>query len=82
MNNSLYDQFAARFAADSLTSLVDSFNCQVGCRGFNSARAAHDRALINELLRRGIDLSAVRSDGATSFAHHVKLEDNRFVTID
>lgn len=82
MNNSLYDQFAARFAADSLTSLVDSFNCQVGCRGFNSARAAHDRALIKELLRRGIDLSAVRSDGATSFAHHVKLEDNRFVTID
>ena len=82
MNNSLYDQFAARFAADSLTSLVDSFNCQVGCRGFNSARAAHDKALINELLRRGIDLSAVRSDGATSFAHHVKLEDNRFVTID
>lgn len=82
MNNSLYDQFAARFAADSLTSLVDSFNCQVGCRGFNSARAAHDRALISELLRRGIDLSAVRSDGATSFAHHVKLEDNRFVTID
>lgn len=46
MNNSLYDQFAASFAAKSLSSLVDSFNCQVGCRGFNSARAAHDRALI------------------------------------
>ncbi len=82
MNNSLYDQFAACFAAKSLSSLVDSFNRQVGCRGFNSARAAHDIALINELLRRGIDLSAVRSDGGTSFAHHVKLEDNRFVTID
>lgn len=82
MNNSLYDQFAARFAAKFLSSLVDSFNCQFGCRGFNSARAAHDRALIDELISRGIDLSAVRSDGGTSFAHHVKLEDNRFVTID
>jgi hypothetical protein len=82
MNNSLYDQFAASFAAKSLSSLVDSFNCQVGCRGFNSARAAHDRALIDELISRDIDLSAVRSDGGTSFAHHVKLEDNRFVTID
>ena len=35
MNNSLYDQFAASFAAKSLSSLVDSFNRQVGCRGFN-----------------------------------------------
>lgn len=55
MNNSLYDQFAASFAAKSLSSLVDSFNRQVGCRGFNSARAAHDRALIDELISRGID---------------------------
>lgn len=29
MNNSLYDQFAASFAAKSLSSLVDSFNCRL-----------------------------------------------------
>ena len=44
MNNSFYNDFAARFAATTLTSLVESFNNQVGNRGFNSMRAAHDRA--------------------------------------
>ena len=46
MNNSFYNDFAARFAAGTLTSLVETFNSQVGNRGFNSMRAAHDRALI------------------------------------
>lgn len=59
MNNSFYNDFAARFAAGTLTSLVESFNNQVGKRGFNSARAAYDQALIDELVRRGIDVSAV-----------------------
>ena len=46
MNNSFYNDFAARFAACTLTSLVETFNSQVGNRGFNSMRAAHDKALI------------------------------------
>ena len=46
MNNSFYNDFAAHFAASTLTSLVRSFNSQVGKRGFNSVRAAHDQALI------------------------------------
>ena len=46
MNNSFYNDFAARFAASTLPSLVRSFNSQVGKRGFNSVRAAHDQALI------------------------------------
>ena len=37
-------QFAGQFAEASLTSLVESFNVQVGNRGLNSARAAHDHA--------------------------------------
>ena len=49
MNNSFYNDFAARFAAGTLTSLVESFNNQVGKRGFNSARAAYDQALIDDL---------------------------------
>ena len=81
-SNSLYKKFAANFAASSLSSLIESFNRQVGNRGWNSARAAHDRALIVELDRRGIDISAVHRDGATSFKHHVALEENRLVTID
>ena len=51
MNNSFYNDFAVRFAATTLTSLVESFNSQVGKRGFNSVRVAHDQALIDELVR-------------------------------
>lgn len=79
MNNSFYNDFAARFAVSTLTSLVKSFNSQVGNRGFNSVRAAHDRTLIDELVRRGIDVSAVFDGTALSFAHHVELDNNRLV---
>lgn len=79
MNNSLYNEFAARFAASTLTSLVESFNSQVGNRGFTSARAAHNKALIDELVRRDIDVSAVYDGTATSYAHHVELDNNRLV---
>lgn len=79
MNNSFYNDFAARFAATTLTSLVKSFNSQVGNRGFNSMRAAHDRALIDELVRRGIDVSAVFDGTTISFAHCVELDNNSLV---
>lgn len=74
MNNSLYDDFAVRFAASSLNSLVESFNRQVGSRGFTSARAAFDNALMDELIRRGIDVSAVFDGTAISFSHKVLLD--------
>lgn len=79
MNTSFYNDFAAHFAASTLTSLVRSFNSQVGNRGFNSVRAAHDKALIDELVRRGIDVSAVFDGTALSFVHHVELDNNRLV---
>lgn len=79
MNNSFYNDFAAHFAASTLTSLVRLFNSQVGKRGFNSVRAAHDKALIDELVRRGIDVSAVFDGTTFSFAHHVELDNNRMV---
>lgn len=79
MNNSFYNDFAARFAASTLTSLVESFNSQVGNRGFTSARAAHNKALIDEFVRRGIDVSAVFDGTAISFAHHVELDNNSLV---
>lgn len=82
MNNSLLTEFAARFAAESIPSLVNSFNRQVGNRGWSSARAFHDKALIEELERRGIDVSAIYDDKSVSFAHHVELQGNTLVTID
>lgn len=57
--------------------LVESFNRQVGNRGFTSARAAHDVALIRELVRRGIDVSAVYDGKWISFAKRVVLNNNK-----
>ena len=48
--NNLSSQFASQFAETSLASLVNSFNAQVGNRGFNSARAAYDDALMQEFI--------------------------------
>ena len=75
MNNS-FSNFAAQFAAASLSSLVNSFNGQVGLRAWSSARAAHDQALIAELVARGIDVSAVHDGQSTSFAHKVRLDES------
>ena len=74
MNKNISSDFAARFAAMSTSSLVESFNAQVGNPGFNSARASHDIALIDELTARGIDVSAIYNNGRISFAKKVVLD--------
>lgn len=70
----LFSDFAAQFAAASLNSLVDSFNSQVGNHGWTSARAAHNQALIAELVARHIDVSAIHDGHVTSYAHKVRLD--------
>lgn len=76
MEKNILSQFASRFAEASLRSLVESFNAQVGNRGFNSARAAHDHALIDELVHRGVDVSAISDGQSISFAHNVALDES------
>lgn len=76
------NRFATQFASASLNSLVESFNRQVGSRAWSFARALHDRALIAELVSRGVDVSAVHDDTHTSFAHHVRLDGSRLVLTD
>ena len=76
MEKNMLSQFASQFAEAPLTSLVESFNVQVGNRGSNSARAAHDHALIDEFVRRGVDVSAISDGHSISFAHHVALDES------
>ena len=76
MEKNILSQFASQFAEATLTSLVESFDARVGIRGVSSARAAHDRALIDELVRRGVDVSAVSDGHSISFAHHVALDES------
>ena len=73
-NNSL-QEFAARFRATSIQSLVEEFNRQVGNAGWTSARANHDQALISEFRNRGIDTSAVYDGHSIDFSRCVRLDE-------
>ena len=73
-NNSL-QEFAARFAAASIQSLITEFNRQVGSNVWTSARALHDQALIAELQGRGIDLTAVYDGRSIDFSRPVRLDE-------
>ena len=68
-----YAKFAAEFKAASTQSLVETFNKSVGNHGWSSMRATYHAALIDEFIRRGIDISAIHDGNSTSFAKRVVL---------
>ena len=76
-----YIRFALHFADMQISELVTAFNREVQNRGWTSMRAYHNRALIDEFQRRGIDISAVYDGANISFAHPVRysLADNKVV---
>ena len=78
-----YIKFALRFADMQIPELVTVFNAQVQSRGWSSMRAYHDQALIDELQRRSLDVSAVYDGRSVSFAHPVRYElaDNKLIAI-
>ena len=55
----------------STEAFVEQFNTQVGKRCWASARAAHDTVLIDTLIDRGVDVSAVYDGESISFKEHV-----------
>lgn len=69
-----YIKFALQFADMQITELVNIFNRQVGNRGWTNMRAYHDKALIDEFLRRSIDVSDIYNGKAISFAHPVRYD--------
>ncbi len=78
-----YIKFALQFADMQIPELVNIFNRLVGNHGWSSMRAYHDKALLDEFQRRGIDTSAVYDGKAISFAHPIRydLPNNRLVIV-
>ena len=78
-----YIRYALRFADMHIPELVNTFNQQVQSRAWSSMRAYHDKALLDEFQRRGIDTSAVSNGKAISFAHPIcyDLPNNKLITI-
>lgn len=82
-HNKYYQEYAARFAAASSQSLVESFNKEVGVAGWTSMRASFIAALIDEFRNRGIDISAVNDGRSTDFNQNVCLDEtaNRLILV-
>ena len=79
-----YTQYALQFADMQISELVTIFNDQVQNRGWSSMRAYHDKALLDEFQRRGIDTTAVYDGRAITFAYPVRydLPNNKLVLIN
>ena len=78
-----YIRYALQFADMQIPELVTVFNAQVQNRGWSSMRAYHNQALIDEFLRRGINVSSIYDGKAISFAHPVRydLPDSKLIAI-
>lgn len=87
MLNSIYDiyyiKFALQFVDKQIDELVTTFNREVGNNGWVGMRAYHVQALVDEFIRRGIDVSSIYDGKAISFARPIRYDndDNRLVTI-
>lgn len=69
--------FAARFLTASIPELVDIFNQSVGNHGWTSMRTVHDQLLIQEFIRRGIDISAIHKGNITNFTRKVVYDETQ-----
>lgn len=60
----------------SVKTLVNAFNKQVGNRAWTSLRGLHDSVLIDTLIAKGVDVSAVYDGAFISFDKHVVLNED------
>lgn len=82
-NTDNYQEIKDSIAQMSVEQLVEQFNALVGKNYWTSARAAHDTALIDELIKRGINVSAVCDGKTISFKDKIALskDQNMIVVI-
>lgn len=68
-----FDEFTESMAKMSAEALIEEFNKQVGSRAWTSIRGLHDSVLVDTLIAKGIDISAVFDGVTISFARIIKL---------
>lgn len=72
--DSIVKQHGDDFTQQSIDTLIANFNREVGSCAGTAARLAFNLVNIEELKRRGIDVSAVYDGTIIKFAHHVQLD--------
>ena len=66
--------YEARFASETIHQLVNNFNSLASSQGWTAERSCYSAALIRELGRRGIDLTAIMSnDMGAQTIHYVQV---------
>ena len=68
-----FDELTESMAKRSVESLIAEFNRQVGSNAWTSIRALHDSVLIDTLIAKGVDVSAVYDGVEISFARKIAL---------
>lgn len=69
-----YEELKASMAKKSVNALISEFNRQVGSNAWTSIRALHDSVLIDTLISKGVDVSAIYDGTTISFARKIKLD--------
>lgn len=77
VNEEYYNNLKKEMASRSVESLVNEFNKQVGNTGWTSIRGLHDSVLIDTLIAKGVDVSAVYDGVDISFKKQVCLSDDK-----
>ena len=67
-----FDELKESMAKRSVESLVEEFNQQVGNTGWTSIRGVHDSVLIDTLIAKGVDVSAIYDGVEISFAEKMQ----------
>lgn len=72
-----FEELKENMAKKSVESLVSEFNRQVGRRAWTSIRGLHDSVLIDTLIAKGVDVSAVYDGVEISFARKIALSKDK-----
>lgn len=72
-----FEELKSDMAKKSVDALVAEFNRQVGSTAWTSIRGLHDSVLIDTLIAKGVDVSAIYDGVVISFARKIKLDDDK-----
>lgn len=72
-----FEELKSNMAKKSVEALVAEFNRQVGSTAWTSIRGLHDSVLIDTLIAKGVDVSAVYDGVDISFARKIKLNEDK-----